>query len=369
MGDSDDEFGRPLQPAAQDHRFGVGRRLPRRRSRGRRFGRGGAPVVAELLGQCGHQRRASWLSACGAGTDGIGTGCSCSGSCRTRGEDQHRDDRRDSDRDRGDQQGPRRAVAAASVVGATPATLGRAPSAIGQVRVRVMPLTCCTFGTTLSCRSSRLSRADAHHHVIRAGHVLGGQHAGQRGQLLGDDFGAAHLGLDQHESLDHPASPPFWLHRLHAAGTKRTAGRAVFRAAKQLGRRCHGERGADDSLAGLGEFAVIDRLVAAATSPRRSRSAPATTPRWSSPPTAGRVVSTDMLVEGRHFRLDWSSPHDVGRKAIAQNAADIEAMGAAATAFVVAFGAPGDTPAAQALELADGMWQEAAPAGRRHRRR
>ncbi len=75
------------------------------------------------------------------------------------------------------------------------------------------------------------------------------------------------------------------------------------------------------------------------------------------------VVSTDMLVEGRHFRLDWSSPHDVGRKAIAQNAADIEAMGAAATAFVVAFGAPGDTSAAQAVELADGMWQEARTLG------
>jgi thiamine-monophosphate kinase len=71
------------------------------------------------------------------------------------------------------------------------------------------------------------------------------------------------------------------------------------------------------------------------------------------------VVSTDMLVEGTHFRLDWSSPHDVGRKAIAQNAADIEAMGAATTAFVVAFGAPGDTQTRLALELADGMWHEA----------
>jgi thiamine-monophosphate kinase len=71
------------------------------------------------------------------------------------------------------------------------------------------------------------------------------------------------------------------------------------------------------------------------------------------------VVSTDMLVEGRHFRLDWSTPHDVGRKAIAQNAADIEAMGGQATAFVVAFGAPADTATSQALELADGMWHEA----------
>ena len=34
-------------------------------------------------------------------------------------------------------------------------------------------------------------------------------------------------------------------------------------------------------------------------------------------------------------------------------------MGALPTAFVVAFGAPGDTPTSQALELADGMWEEA----------
>ena len=75
------------------------------------------------------------------------------------------------------------------------------------------------------------------------------------------------------------------------------------------------------------------------------------------------VVSTDMLVAGRHFRLDWSTPYDVGRKAIAQNAADIEAMGARATAFVVAFGAPSDTPVALAAELTDGLWDEAGRLG------
>jgi thiamine-monophosphate kinase len=75
------------------------------------------------------------------------------------------------------------------------------------------------------------------------------------------------------------------------------------------------------------------------------------------------VVSTDMLVEGRHFRLDWSTPHDVGRKAVAQNAADIEAMGARVTAFVVGFGAPPETAAAQVNALADGMWDEAARVG------
>jgi thiamine-monophosphate kinase len=118
-----------------------------------------------------------------------------------------------------------------------------------------------------------------------------------------------------------------------------------------------------ESLAGLGEFAVIDRIVAGRKQPGIVAVGPGDDAAVVVIRDGKTVVSTDMLVEGRHFRRDWSSPHDVGRKAIAQNAADIEAMGAAATAFVVAFGAPGDTPSAQALELADGMWEEAAKLG------
>ncbi|WP_396934227.1 thiamine-phosphate kinase [Mycolicibacterium sp.] len=115
----------------------------------------------------------------------------------------------------------------------------------------------------------------------------------------------------------------------------------------------------DDSLGGVGEFAVIDRLVAGREQPGTVALGPGDDAAIVTAADGRVVVSTDMLVQERHFRLDWSTPHDIGRKAIAQNAADVEAMGGRPTAFVVAFGAPAETDTAAAVELADGMWDEA----------
>lgn len=121
--------------------------------------------------------------------------------------------------------------------------------------------------------------------------------------------------------------------------------------------------GSEPTLHQLGEFAVIDRLNTGRLWPAAVRVGPGDDAAVVDAPDGRVAVSTDMLVEGRHFRLDWSSAHDVGRKAIAQNAADIEAMGARATAFVVGFGAPMATSAAQVAELGDGMWAEAGRLG------
>src|SRR3982074_2000091 len=118
-----------------------------------------------------------------------------------------------------------------------------------------------------------------------------------------------------------------------------------------------------ETLAGVGEFAVIDRLVAGRDQPARVALGPGDDAAVVVTGDGRTVISTDMLVAGRHFRLDWSTPYDVGRKAIAQNAADVEAMGAGATAFVVALGAPAHTPASQLIQLADGLWDEARPLG------
>lgn len=121
---------------------------------------------------------------------------------------------------------------------------------------------------------------------------------------------------------------------------------------------------ADRSTLGeLGEFALIDRVTRGRPQPAAVLLGPGDDAALVAVPDGRAVVATDMLVQDRHFRLDWSSPHDVGRKAIAQNAADIEAMGARVSAFVVAFGAPVDTPSGRVAELFDGLWAEAGRLG------
>ncbi len=82
------------------------------------------------------------------------------------------------------------------------------------------------------------------------------------------------------------------------------------------------------------------------------------------PAPDGRVVATtDVLVEGVHFRQDWSSPRDVGHKAAAANLADVAAMGATPTALLVGLAAPAGLTLDWALELAEGLAAEAALVG------
>jgi thiamine-monophosphate kinase len=39
------------------------------------------------------------------------------------------------------------------------------------------------------------------------------------------------------------------------------------------------------------------------------------------------IITSDMAVEDVHFKLEWSSPFDIGRKITAANVADILSMG------------------------------------------
>ncbi|MFL6001769.1 MAG: thiamine-phosphate kinase [Nocardioides sp.] len=75
------------------------------------------------------------------------------------------------------------------------------------------------------------------------------------------------------------------------------------------------------------------------------------------------VVSTDLMVEGRHFRRDWVSAADVGHRAAAQNLSDINAMGGRATSLTIGLAAPADLPAEWALDFARGFAEECALVG------
>jgi thiamine-monophosphate kinase len=78
----------------------------------------------------------------------------------------------------------------------------------------------------------------------------------------------------------------------------------------------------------------------------------------------GRVVATtDVLVEGRHFRRDWSGPADVGVKAAAQNLADVAAMGALPRTLLVGLACPPELDADWVLDLMTGMVAECGRAG------
>jgi thiamine-monophosphate kinase len=80
------------------------------------------------------------------------------------------------------------------------------------------------------------------------------------------------------------------------------------------------------TLGEVGEFALIDAITAGLEAPADVLLGPGDDGAVLD--LVGPVVSSlDVLVEGVHFRRDWSEAADVGRKAVAVNVADIEAMG------------------------------------------
>lgn len=117
------------------------------------------------------------------------------------------------------------------------------------------------------------------------------------------------------------------------------------------------------SVADLGEFGLIARITAGRELPPSTLLGPGDDAAVLAAADGRVVVTTDVLVEGVHFRLDWSTPHQVGRKAVAANLADVAAMGAVPTALVVGLAVPGRTPVSTVDDLMAGMWAEAEQVG------
>lgn len=120
---------------------------------------------------------------------------------------------------------------------------------------------------------------------------------------------------------------------------------------------------ANATLSDFGEFGLIEALAARFPQGEDVLLGPGDDAALVSFPGGRVVVSTDLLVDGRHFRRDWASALEIGHRAAAQNLSDINAMGGRATALTVGLAAPPDLPAAWALELADGIAEEAGLVG------
>ena len=69
----------------------------------------------------------------------------------------------------------------------------------------------------------------------------------------------------------------------------------------------------------------------------------------------GLVVTQDALVEGVHFRLDWTSFRELGYRAAAVNLSDLAASGAEPQALLVTLAAPGQLELSDVVELYEGL--------------
>ena len=80
-------------------------------------------------------------------------------------------------------------------------------------------------------------------------------------------------------------------------------------------------------------------------------------------PVTSVVVTTDMAVEEVHFKVNWSSAQEIGRKVAAANLADIYAMGGKPKYLTVAMAATGNEELEWMLDVARGIAHEAHIAG------
>ncbi|WP_232822108.1 thiamine-phosphate kinase, partial [Desertihabitans aurantiacus] len=117
------------------------------------------------------------------------------------------------------------------------------------------------------------------------------------------------------------------------------------------------------TLAGLGEFGVVGLITRGLPLGADVRVGPGDDAAVLAPGATDLVVTTDTMVEGVHFKRDWGSGLETGRKAVAAAAADVEAMGGRPWALVVSLSAPADLPVTWLRFFRQGVLQECELAG------
>ena len=104
----------------------------------------------------------------------------------------------------------------------------------------------------------------------------------------------------------------------------------------------------------LGEFALIDRLLAVLPYAVRGSDSvfgAGDDCAWWQSAAGTTVVTSDALVEGVHFRLEWTDWRSLGHKMIAVNLSDLASMGCAPRVAIVTLALTGDELVADLEDL------------------
>jgi thiamine-monophosphate kinase len=94
-------------------------------------------------------------------------------------------------------------------------------------------------------------------------------------------------------------------------------------------------------LSRLGEFGLIDAIRRTAPTGKGVRIGIGDDCAWVEHATGSSLITADLLIEGIHFDLRWTSLDALGHKSLAVNLSDIAAMGGAPKYVILSLGIPG----------------------------
>jgi thiamine-monophosphate kinase len=119
----------------------------------------------------------------------------------------------------------------------------------------------------------------------------------------------------------------------------------------------------EPSLAAVGEDAALAAAIPLLPASEYRLLGPGDDAAVIAAPDGRYVVTSDTMIQGPDFRLEWTSPEALGWKLVATNLADVAAMGARPTALTVSLALPGEIRASALPEIATGMRRACEAAG------
>jgi thiamine-monophosphate kinase len=108
-------------------------------------------------------------------------------------------------------------------------------------------------------------------------------------------------------------------------------------------------------LSRLGEFGLIERIARMHTSSRGVRIGIGDDCAWVNHAVGSSLITADLLIEGVHFDLKWTSLFALGYKSLAVNLSDIAAMGGVPAYAIVSLGIPAKYDSKQVDEFYRGF--------------